>query len=689
MQEFIIDLEVTGCWLEEQKSKGLNPFDDLMTIIMEQCDSPEMSILNPTLLRVQTLSMKNSSQIRVAIKEYMTNKYGMSVQNGDYRLDVHVRIIADPGPTVKQQEQAQERSEKTESNPEEQQAVPEVTTETVTMSKEEALKSLQPEQLKTFLEEYDGIIKNARKYGLEEIIWNTSVLLSVDEGYGVTAALDNITDVLKVNGFSFMSRVANCVMEYKISAKHFESDGYWDELLSEVESCYRHEKDQGKRSSTTPLIFYFDISEVMGSINKKALFEKLHRMAKVKGSFLYVFRIPFVEEIAFREVSSVLQDIFMLRTVVIPPYTNRELVEYLKGNLQSKGIHLEKGLDDSFEQLIAQEKKDGRFWGFRTMNRLISDIVYQKLVVSQGEAQLVLTEKDLKRSYEFLTQEEIDPMEKLDYLSGMKDVKQTIEEIVAQIQLYQDMKRSGKKLDAPCMHMRFVGNPGTGKTTVARLVAEIFKSKGILNKGYFYEIKARDLCGRYVGETAPKTSRYCQDALGSVLFIDEAYTLYREGSRVDYGREALDTLITEMENNRDNLVIIMAGYKKEMDELLDANPGLESRMPYTITFRNYTRDELTDIFYKMLSDSFTYTDGFDTAVRDFFQSLSDEVLEGETFSNARMVRNLYERIWSKAAYRRSVSRSEDIILIEDDVKQAVNDEEMQKLLKPQKTKIGF
>ena len=197
------------------------------------------------------------------------------------------------------------------------------------------------------------------------------------------------------------------------------------------------------------------------------------------------------------------------------------------------------------------------------------------------------------------------------------------------------------------------------------------------------------MCGRYIGETAPKVSGYCRDALGSVLFIDEAYTLYRSDSNWDYGREAIDTLITEMENNRDNLVVIMAGYKEEMDNLLKANDGLASRIPYEIKFRNYTKKELIEIFYSMLGDNFSYTDGFDSAIRTFIEDIPDEILNQDTFGNARIIRNLYERIWSKAAYRRSISGEKEIVLREEDVQRAVSDEEFQQLLEDKIRKIGF
>ena len=520
-------------------------------------------------------------------------------------------------------------------------------------------------------------------------MWSTNVLLSMDSGYGVTTVNDRIAKVLEQNGCSFLSKTQKQIVEYEIPGEYDLVDKYWAHMLEEIERHYTDEKNNKKRTVTMPFIFCIDLSECISSIGEKKIHENLQKLSKIKGSFLFVFRVPYIEEFALNKVKEVLEDMFLIRQVVIPPMANEELVIYLKRQLERKQIEVSNDLDVFLEKLIAEEKRDGHFQGLKSIKRLAMDILYNKLSAAGEEDKLTLTQQDLYEHYSFLDEEESNPEDMLSKLCGMENVKQTIDEIVAQIQMYRDLKKEGKKLSAPTMHMRFVGNPGTGKTTVARLVAQIFRERGILNKGYFYEIKARDLCGRYVGETAPKTSSYCTDALGSVLFIDEAYTLYRGKGSADYGKEAIETLITEMENNRDNLVVIMAGYKEEMDELLEMNSGLASRMPYEISFRNYTKEELIDIFYRMVGENFSYSDGFDQALRDFILSIPDEVLGRADFGNARMIRNLYERIWSKAAYRRSVSGDKEIILQEDDVQRAIVDEEFRQLLTTKNKKIGF
>ena len=239
--------------------------------------------------------------------------------------------------------------------------------------------------------------------------------------------------------------------------------------------------------------------------------------------------------------------------------------------------------------------------------------------------------------------------------------------------------------------MMFTGNPGTGKTTVARILGRIMKEEGVRRKGYFYEIKGRDLCGRYVGETAPKTSTYCRDAYGSILFIDEAYGLYQHDMGRDYGKEAIQTLIAEMENHRDDFCVIMAGYEDEMKEMLQANQGLESRIPYILHFPNYNREELETIFFKMLGDKFEYTDDLKEGVHQFFQDIAEETMNDKSFSNARLVRNLFERAWGKAAYRQSLSGGEGPIVIrKEDLLCASEETEFKKMLEDKgQRRIGF
>jgi len=263
-------------------------------------------------------------------------------------------------------------------------------------------------------------------------------------------------------------------------------------------------------------------------------------------------------------------------------------------------------------------------------------------------------------------------------LIGIENVKSEINKIVNYVKICK--KRDGKM---PCLHMCFTGNPGTGKTTVARIIGEIFKEENILSQGSFTEIHGRDLVGQYVGWTAKEVQRYVRRARGGVLFIDEAYSLNsdRRGSFED---EAIATLIKEMEDKRDDICIILAGYKNEMNELIHRNPGFESRIQFYIDFPNYNIDELYQIF-KSLAKSEKYK--ISSKIKDEFEEKLPLFIEKENFSNGRFIRNLYEKVKMEQATRVSKNKKENINLIRRcDVEQVLS---KTKIPNERKIKIGF
>ena len=321
------------------------------------------------------------------------------------------------------------------------------------------------------------------------------------------------------------------------------------------------------------------------------------------------------------------------------------------------------------------------------MKKVVRELVYNKQLenVKGKKPSDIITRSDTKTLCGIVEKNELSGTEQLNRLVGNEKVKKQIEEIIAQIELA--IKENSA--DRPCIHMRFVGNPGTGKTTVARIVGKILKERGVLRIGNFYEYAGRDFCGRYVGETAPKTAGICRDAYGSVLFIDEAYSLYRgDGNDRDYGREAIDTLIAEMENHRSDLVVIMAGYTDDMDKLMEGNSGLKSRMPYTIEFPNFTREQLYEIYASMVKSKFRHDEHILEAAHAYFTSLSEELISSKEFSNARFVRNLFERTWAKAAMRCQLGSKAEIVLTKDDFERASAEKDFAFNIK-KKTVIGF
>lgn len=224
-------------------------------------------------------------------------------------------------------------------------------------------------------------------------------------------------------------------------------------------------------------------------------------------------------------------------------------------------------------------------------------------------------------------------------MTGLAPVKEQVRRIVAKATLAEAAAEAGVVAAPESRHMLFLGNPGTAKTTVARLIARIYKDLGVLREGHLVEVKREDLVAGYVGQTAEKTIRAAERALGGVLFIDEAYTLARQPGSNDFGGEAIDALLAFMEDHRDDLVVIAAGYTKEMQTFLEANSGIPSRFPVHVHFPDYTDDELVSIFSSMVKvRNMVMGEGVEAAVRRFLPSPRPD-----GFGNARYVRNLFEQ----------------------------------------------
>lgn len=276
-------------------------------------------------------------------------------------------------------------------------------------------------------------------------------------------------------------------------------------------------------------------------------------------------------------------------------------------------------------------------------------------------------EPDIQSSNTLAT-ENHDYMVELNELIGLSSVKQELESLRNLIKIQKMRAEKGLPNTNMSYHMVFTGNPGTGKTTVARIVAGIYKEIGILRKGHLIETDRSGLVAEYVGQTAPKTNAKIDEAMDGVLFIDEAYTLVGEGN--DFGAEAIATLLKRMEDNRNRLVVILAGYTNEIKEFIESNPGLQSRFNRYIQFEDYNADELVQILKNLLKKSHY------KIKREAFEWISEYIsskvlAKDENFGNARFIRNTFEKMVQyqadRLARQNNISNDDLMIITIDDV----------------------
>lgn len=259
----------------------------------------------------------------------------------------------------------------------------------------------------------------------------------------------------------------------------------------------------------------------------------------------------------------------------------------------------------------------------------------------------------------------------LDGYIGLDNIKKEVKNLINMMTIYQKRKENDLPTVDMSLHMVFSGNPGTGKTMIARLMARIYRTLGILSKGQLVEVDRSGLVAGYVGQTALKTTKVLEKAMGGVLFIDEAYTLTTK-SENDFGFEAVDTILKAMEDNRDDLVVIVAGYIELMEDFIESNPGLRSRFNKYLNFEDYTSDEMFRIFESQCRKScYTIDEEAETSIKAYFKICE---LGSASFGNARGVRNTFEKILTAQANRlalmEEITRDDLMLIKKEDVRVA-------------------
>ena len=418
---------------------------------------------------------------------------------------------------------------------------------------------------------------------------------------------------------------------------------------------------------------------------------------EMRNQITFIFTVPYLDEGVLTRVHARLEDIMNVRLMHFHPYTEEELINALKNHLQEFDIRIDDSALPFIKHLLTEERNDRRFYGMQTISKLGTELVLAK--ARNASLNLNDAPSDMLTSDDFyiadVEENEKPASEQLDELIGLEEVKKRVYELIATFKV--DKQFAEKDSAPPSFHMVFTGSPGTGKTTVARIIGKMFRESGLLRIGDLLEVNRFDLVGEFIGQTGPKTVERCRAAFGSILFIDEAYSLGQgsEDNTRDFGREALVALVAEMENNRDKFVVIMAGYEDDMDTMFKVNSGLRSRIPHSLHFPNYSRDELFEIFKMQVSKKHECDDEVFDKVKEYFAGLSNEYMESKEFGNARFVRNLVERLRIKALLRlqsdiTSMPAGQKLPLIATDLESAISDEDLSRAnQKDKRRRIGF
>ncbi|NWN97249.1 MAG: AAA family ATPase [Bacillus sp. (in: Bacteria)] len=356
--------------------------------------------------------------------------------------------------------------------------------------------------------------------------------------------------------------------------------------------------------------------------------------------------------------------------IELPDYSLEELLKIGQKIARSNDFLLTTKAKKSLAYLIEQEQVDQTFGNARAVHNLIMQAIFQKGFQKQSTQPeiffyTVLDENDFKKPAKN-EQDSLSPMEKLNKLVGLKEVKDAVQTYISFVKM-QTLRKEHNYPSVPIqLHSVFTGNPGTGKTTVAKIYAELLKECGMLKRGHLVVVGRADLIAGYVGQSALKTKKKIQEALGGVLFIDEAYSLFRENNQ-DYGKEVVDTIVDEMTKHGENLVIILAGYPNEMEQLLESNPGLKSRFKKFFHFEDYSAEELIAIM-KLFAKSYAYE-----LDKDAVQLLQHELSIKKPKGNGRFAENLiHEAIQQQSLRLMKTDHTLDLACVNRLTKEDIN-----------------
>lgn len=606
----------------------------------------------------------SADKVADAIRSALVQHYSLTGAQADSVISIEITDAADPDPSEEKSDRS--AAEQTASSAKEEKKP----AQSVVYGKSSgsAEPPAGPEDILTAIrklkgadefiklcEEITALAPLLQKHHVSRALTNYSYLFSINHGFGCTTALHLLGQL--------MSTLGLINVKGEPAEIYLPSD---EKELAQLAQGYSGAKNR---------VICFDMSEWMDKAAAPAFREFLIKIQKIQAENIIVFRVPYIEMSSINRITEALSDVMSIRALCFVPLSAKQLQEHAGELLSGMEFTVADDAWNIFQKRVNEEKSDGRFYGTKTISKVIDEMLLAKMysVLAGGEDDNVIRAADIRTIIRENPDDDNNPQKLLDEMIGIEGIRGQLQEIITQIEYAKRTAGVG----APSMHMRFLGSPGTGKTTVARYIGAIFAKRGLLSNGMFIEHHGSDFIAKYVGHTASLTNSICRDAYGSVLFIDEAYSLANDdyGEGKGFSHDAIDALIAQMENHRADMVVIMAGYEKDMQRLNDVNPGLASRMPYTLKFPNFTREQLFQIYMQMAQkSSFALDPSLEPAAKEFFLALPDEVINAYEFSNARFVRNLFERTWSKTIMRAQLEGLEEFSINADDFKAARGDD---------------
>lgn len=489
----------------------------------------------------------------------------------------------------------------------------------------------------------------------------THLLFAIDPGNGLTTSLNALHAYLAASGLFQGDADGFTPLHHAVLRM-----GYSEHLAHNRKEAFALVK--GDLEEDNPALFAVDLTDWVDKFDDVWFQRLLDLCVRHTPANRYVFVVPLLDDPALERIRQRLADRLPVDLIRFPQPDPALLFSLLRSRMKAYGYHLPEEAAPLLQRWMFTLKGAGRYHGMRSLNNLADELALAQLAASPIRgSQVQLKSMALNVIQSVISpsapQDAMSARARLDGMKGIEPLKKQILEIAQAARLEKSLSSQLDTARTPCLHMMFTGNPGTGKTEVARIVGQLFREQGLLPNGELLEVNRFDLVGQYVGQTGPKTISICRSAYGSILFIDEAYLLSigaETHTGKDFGQEAIGALIAEMENNRDRLIVILAGYKEEMERFLRANPGLSARIPYRLHFPSYDRATLADIFLSMMSRQGTVTADFEDNARTWFTALPEARLASPHFGNARFARNLAERVHLKALLRQAAQSDVDM-----------------------------